>query len=348
MNADRGRAAAETGARPAVRVRRGAAPEAPMRVYIWSGSSPPGSEGGAGEGDAAGRGGVVIELTAWLRVFMVAAGSLVALPLAGLIGFRHGFAECVRVPDLQREFGASMSDGLRLVLASPRRVFEAGLIDTAPLLLALLLVVVGAAALALAVFGPRAATAGKEPSAGAPPAPSAAGRAASAFGLVVCALAGVSQIGWVIARSHALSGQDLPWAAEPFEAWSAGVRLAAGVDLLTFAAAILWLLAAVRLRWMLWLRALTLVIVSSAVAALFAAASISNTIAAQVDQVRSLVAAWDEDAGSAPDLILGHTRSHLVIVGKGGRVELTSPAAALTIVGRASIAEFVDAGREAR
>lgn len=343
MNADRGRAAAETGARSAVRVRRSAAPEAPMRVYIWSGATPPGGETGGGAGDAAARGGVVIELTAWLRAFMIAAGSLVALPLAGLIGFRHGFAECAGVPDLQREFGASMSDGLRLILASPRRVFEAGLIDTAPILVSLVLVVLGAAALALAVFGPRAASQGGVPPAGPPLAPSAAARAASAFGLVVCALVGVFQIGWVIARSHALGAQPMPWAAEPFEAWGAGVRLAAGIDLLAFAAAILWLLVAARLRWMLWLRALTLVIASSAVAALFAAASISNSIAAEVDQVRSLVAAADEAAGARRGLILGHTRSHLVVVGEGGRVMLTSPDAGLSIVGRASIAEFVGA-----
>jgi len=311
-----------------------------MRVYIWSRSTAPGAEADRGNLNGASP-PIVIELTAWLRVFMIVAGAFVAVPLAGLIGFRHGFAEVVGVPDLQRELGSSLSDGVRLLLAAPQRIFDAGLGDTATLLIALLLVIAGAGALALVVFGSQLPSASSQDSE-----PSAAVAAASALGLIACIVVSLLQIGWVASRSGELLDDLMPWTGEPFNAWLAAVRVTAGVDFIALGAAVLWLLVAARLRSMLWLRALTLVIAAGAVAALFAAASITNSIAAQIDQTRSLFLNSDGSRNTEPDLILGHTRTHLVVVSDAGDLRLISPDVTITVIGRTSIAEFIGASDE--
>lgn len=306
-----------------------------MRVYIWSRPTPPESaEPGSSTDRAAAP--VVIELASWVRLFMVVACTLVALPLAGLIGFRHGFAETVGVPDLQRELGASFSDGVRLVLAAPLRVFDAGMNDTVALMLAMGVLITGAGALTLAVFSPSRAApregGGEEPPAGA---------ALHAGGLVVCAIVSVVQIAWAIARSSDVVGEFMPWSPEAFAPWQAMVRITAGVDLIALAAAVVWLLVAARLRSMLWLRSLTLVVSASAVLALFAAGAMSNAIASQISQPRSLFQRGPVENGAKPDLILGHTLTHLVVIRDGGELQLISPDIAIAVVGRASISDFI-------
>ncbi len=335
MNPQRTNDAASTTPRPAVRIRRGSRPATPMRVYIWSRPAPDGKAPPppTQTGEPA---PVVIELAAWLRTFMIVAAALVTVPLAGLIGYRQGFAESVGVPDLQRQFGSSLTDGVQLILAAPLRIFEAGLADTLSLMLAMLLVVTGAGALTLALIGNRSID---ESGDVAEPSPTA--RVAAALGLVVCALVSIAQIVWVIARSQAALGEVMPWTAEAFAPWHESVRITAGVDLIALAAAVVWLLVAVRLRWMLWLRALTLVLCGFAIAALFTAASMTNCIASQVDQQRSLLLRGDSTGAAASDLILGHTSTHLAIVRDGGQLELISPDITITVAGRQSLAEFI-------
>lgn len=341
MSANQQREATGDTARPAVRIRRGGRPETPMRVYIWSRPTPPGEEA-RGDGSTSASAPIVIELAVWLRLFMIAACSLVAVPLAGLIGFRQGFAEIVGIPDLQREPGASFSDGVRLILAAPLRIFDAGLNDTVPLMLAMLLVISGSGALALAIIGGRRSA---ESAVGA--SESSLRQVTAALGLVVCSIISIVQISWVIARSSDVLGRFMPWTAGEFAPWQAAVRVTAGVDLIALTAAITWLLVAVRLRSMLWLRSLTLVLAASAVAALFAAGSMTNSIASQIDQQRSLFINGDGSGIATPDLILGHTSTHLAVVNDQGELRLISPNMTIAVVGRKSIAEFVGEAGEA-
>jgi hypothetical protein len=306
-----------------------------MRVYIWSRPTPPEGadlEPGATPGSAP----IVVELAVWLRMFMIGASTLVAVPLAGLIGFRHGFAETVGVPDLQRELGAIFSDGVRLILAAPLRIFDAGLNDTLMLMLAMLLLITGAGALTLALVGGRSEAPAQQDSTEA-----RVGTTTAALGLVACAMVSVVQIVWVIARSSEVVGRFMPWNPEEFAPWQTMVRITAGVDLVALAAAVIWLLVAVRLRSMLWLRSLTLVLAASAVVALFAAGAMSNAIASQIDQQRSLFLRGEVADGDRPDLILGHTLTHLAVIRDGGELQLISPDIAIAVVGRASIAEFI-------
>lgn len=340
MSANRQSDSVSGSARAAVRIRRGGRPETPMRVYIWSRPTPPesGELGVEGSGASA---PVVIELAVWLRLFMIAACTLVAVPLAGLIGFRQGFAESIGVPDLQRELGASLSDGVQLILAAPLRVFEAGLDDTLALMLAMLLVVTGAGALTLVVMGGRRSAESDSETDEA-----VSGQGVAALGLVVCAAVSIAQIVWVIARSHAALGHVMPWTAGEFGPWHSTVRITAGVDLIALAASVVWMLVAARLRSMLWLRSMTMVLAGFAIAALFTATAMTNGVASQIDQQRSLFLRGDVADATTPDLILGHTSTHLVVVRNGGELQLISPNMTIAVVGRKSIAGFVGAPLE--
>ena len=352
-------------ARPAVRIDRSARPQAPLRVLFLTGATAAVART-AGPQAARRRGQdwrrVWREISGWLWGFAIVALGVVALPLAGLVGFHHGFARAVGLPELIHEPGAGVVEGVRMLLDAPQRVFDAGLIDTGALTVAMALAIAGAAALTLALAA--AAFSGRyesgldeeeteyEAEGDVELAIGPLAAATYALGAVAAIVVSVLQIGWLFARGQGFLSLGMPWEPAAFETWLERGRVAAGLDVLALLAALIWLVFAFRLRTALWLKTLAVVSAVAAVLILLGAAAMSQGVVAQVDRPRAVVASRATDVESAGGvmgdaatserrLLLGRAATHVVLVTRDGTMRLVPAGAPFDVVARESLAEFV-------
>lgn len=191
------------------------------------------------------------------------AGGVGAVWLLGHLGFRLGWATLVRLPGLSDDPFGALATGVLLLLSLPHAVITAGLAGPEMLMLGFALIAVPAAALGAA----------KPRTPGGPrPAP-----VVTFFATFAAALAGVNAmavVAWVVSPQRLARLGELPLLPEDVTGWGADLEVAAGLDTLVFAAAVLWVVLIFRLPVVRWLRVL------AAVAAIFALAVITVALAA--------------------------------------------------------------------
>jgi len=270
-------------------------------------------------------------------------GLLIALPVAGLIGFYLAYAKTVGVPELQYSPVRAFTDGLAMVMHSPRRVFEAGLQNTAAWSGLLILFVLGAALLTVAHFGPHEDSSDDTPKRGV------VFGIMSALGAVICILMSAVQLGWVVVRKGTLVPDVAPWTLTETRAeWVDGMSLTAGLDVIGVIVAVVWFLFALRLVLPRWLKVLTLAAAGIALASSFVTWSLSNSLFEQMELERSVVMIEDRGLSfrSPPSvvheyLVLGQTSTHMVLLDEDEVVKLHQPTVELTVGGRLSLIEYL-------
>ncbi|MFG0328958.1 MAG: hypothetical protein ACF8PN_03575 [Phycisphaerales bacterium] len=273
----------------------------------------------------------VATLTRWAQGTIWGLSVLLAVFLAGLIGFRNGFLELVGIPELQQSALECMASGVRLVVEAPGRVFSAGIDDATPWLVALGLVVAGGGAVSIVVLSEdRREESGP------------VGQTIAGLGAVLIGVVSAGMVAWTISRGQAFFAAPLPWSGVEIGGWLVSHRVAAGVDLIAVVAAALWFVAALRLRTFVWLRVLTIAIAASALVTTYAGSAMSNGALSELERLRTLVRTDGAEEAQAPVLLIGHTQSHLVVAPGGGEeARFVSPSDGMTATGRRSIIDQI-------
>lgn len=232
-------------------------------------------------------------------VALITLASTAGAWLAGLLGYRLGFASAMRVPDLSVDALGGASHGAMMLVAVPSCVLTAGL--ESPWLLMALFAAVAMPAGALVLARPR--TPG-----GPRPRPLASGFAAT--GAILAMVSGVLAIAWIGSPARLELLAPLPFSAAAVAAWARSIASAAGLDVLVVAALVLWTILVARLPIPIWLRALSGAAVGFAllVCAVSLAASLGTS--AHLNAARPLVQSETSRVG----LLLGSTAHHIVVL----------------------------------
>jgi hypothetical protein len=125
-------------------------------------------------------------------------------------------------------------------------------------------------------------------------------------------------------------------------AWLRDLQTAAGLDVLAFIAAALWVVLVMRLMLPLWLRVLSAAASFFALAVVAVGMAISTAAATQIETGRSV--AFLDDGSLQPRLLLGETRRHVAtLTVRDGVIvrELLPPTDGAEIIGRQSIIELL-------
>ncbi len=214
--------------------------------------------------------------------------ALTAVALAGLIGYHQGFARSLGLTDLERSFPSLIADGIQMLRESPSHIFTAGLASTTEWLIAVASTIAAAAFLAIALIAVRTPSPNSTDTQSIPY--SQLTRTMTAIGEVLILLVAIAHFAWTVNRHHHLGSASILDPNIIINSWIQNIRIAAGIDLLSLTAIVIWLLVALRLPPVYpWLRVLVLTISGSAVALAFAAASISVGSITQFDLPRPVV-----------------------------------------------------------
>ncbi len=254
---------------------------------------------------------------------------LLALALAGLIGYYQGFARAIGIMDLDRSIPALMADGVAMLRDAPSHVFSAGLAGTAEWLVAVAFLIAGGGALAVVVL---ATWKSQDPDASleespatrpqtrrpeSPPDAAALATFATAkdsqsiatpdddadetislplshlmvsLGGTISLLMAVAIAAWTVWRHHHLGQISILNPEVSLDSWIIMARLAAGIDIIALVAGVVWLLYAMRLpRVWAWLKVLTVTLAGISCTITFAAASISAGTMTQINIQRPIV-----------------------------------------------------------
>lgn len=329
--------------------------------------------------------------------------ALLAVALAGLLGYFQGFAHTIGITDLDRSIPQLVADGTQMIRDVPSHVFGAGLASTGEWLVAIASLISAAAFLAIALLAvmristelPRSHAAqppdlatgspleshqtGAARHRGASASPrtyeySPAALTMTAIGGALILLIAIAHIAWTIYRHHILGNVSILDPNTNLDRWIETARIAAGIDIITLIACIVWLLFAMRLPPAFpWLRVLGLVMMGFAVALAFAAASISVGTVTQMNLKRPIVVltyelaiepesvpniSADEDAKNILDndsaenpstdadatqyaVIVGRSASHLVLLRKDGRPILIPALQTIDVTKQQNLPQFL-------
>lgn len=274
----------------------------------------------------------------WVRLALgtlTAVAVLAAVWLAGHLGFRMGFAPAVRLShELDHEPTGGLVTGVMIILAAPRVVLAAGILEPGWLMLGFAAIAVPAAGLS----GARPRTPGTAP---ARPALGALAVIGAAGALLNAGLL----IWWSASPLRHSMLAALPAARADAAAWADRLDLAAGMDLLAVVAGGLWTVLALRLPVPLWLKVLagSAAIFGAAVAALGMA--MSNGAAAHVRAPRE-VCHHVEGSVLQRRLLLGSSAGRLAtlhVESGTSIVELTEGPPRLAVTGMEGVVEYLHA-----
>lgn len=258
------------------------------------------------------------------------AGGLLLVWLVGYAGRHLGFLALLGVPELGASAPADFAAGLRVLLALPRRVVQAGIADPLWLMLAFAMIAL-----------PAGAHAAIRPRTPGGPRPTGAYVAFAFLGASLTIAAAGLILAWTVAPTRLERIAPLPSRLDLIEDWLTALHVAAGVDAIVCLAAAVWLVLAFRLPVPAWMKSIT--IASIALAALLAllAAAATNGAAALLDAPR---ARGTIQTAPGSFLLLGSTPHHtLTLAAEGERPVLAmfDLPIRFEIRGRASIAAFL-------
>jgi len=254
-------------------------------------------------------------------------GTTALVWLIGHIGFRLGFAPMIGVPELSSTPGEGLITGMLMLISGPRVILQAAIEEPMWLLVAFGVLAIPAAGLSAA----------RPPSPGGPR-PSRLAVSSSHAAAILGALSTVAVTWWTVSPYRGDLVRDLRM--NPLEAteWLRDLQTAAGIDLLAFIAAALWVVLAFRLPVALWLKALLISITMFGLVVVTVAMSVSNGASAHVETGRSIVLL--EDGSTDWRLVLGHVGDSLAtleITPQVAVVELSTPDTGVIVFGRRSI-----------
>ncbi len=248
--------------------------------------------------------------------------ALLAVAIAGLIGYYQGFARSVGISDLDRTIPSLIADGVQMIRDVPGHVFDAGLSATTEWVFAIGSLILATGFLAIALLAPKASapvessfelTNTKKSRPNTPPdlakqdQRNAAGTSAddsvdedsehsnvarvmAGLGGALALLVAVAHIAWTVMRHHQLGAVSILDSGTELSGWIETARIAAGIDTIVFMACVLWLLFAMRIPAIFsWLHVLGLVALGGAAAIAFAACSISVGTVSQINLQRPVV-----------------------------------------------------------
>ncbi len=259
-------------------------------------------------------------------------GALAAIWLIGHLGYQLGFATLMEVPQLGDDPAGGLSTGTLMLLATPFLVLQAGLDRPEWLMLAFGLIAIPGAALGAA--RPRTP--------GSPRLPTVI-QTIAALGAAVAGLNSVALVWWNACPFRHAMLQPLPLQPSRIEAWGHGLQIVAGLDVLAFIIAVLWVILVMRLPIPTWLRVLGGTITLFAAAITLVGMSISTATATLIRVDRS-VCLHEQDATLFGQLLLGstpHRHALLRVEGDIALIELSSEPDRLTIIGSQSVLDYL-------
>jgi hypothetical protein len=262
---------------------------------------------------------------------IVALGTISAVWLIGYLGFRLGFADLVRVRELQLDAGGGLATGTLMLISMPQIILQAGIDQPIWLMVGFWLIAIPAAVLG-----------GIRPSAPGGPRPKAALVAMSYFGAIAAVINSVALIAWTVSPYRNDLLRELPFDPADAASWLADLQTAGGLDVLGTIAASLWVVVAMRLHIPIWLRGLSASACYFALVVTAVAMSMSNAAASMISADRSVF--FLDDGSIETRLVLGHTPRALATLNvRDGRtfVELRDRSEVLEVVGKQSILEFL-------
>jgi hypothetical protein len=262
---------------------------------------------------------------------IVGIGTIVVAWLMGTLGMRLGFAPLVHLPGLDLTIVDGLAAAVGLLISVPGTIIRTGIEHPLLMMLCYALIALPAGSLA----GVRAATPGG-------PKPHVLSTVFAYGVAIVCMLQSVLLIWWVVSSFRAELISPLPLDAGEVAAWFTSIRVAAGLDVLAFTIAALWVVLIMRVAIPLWLRALCAPAAFIAMIVMMVALSITNVTAAQVQAPRSVM--LDRSEGESPRLLIGPVDGHMVVLSQAGGeivIELESPPPAVRVTGQHSIIRFI-------
>jgi hypothetical protein len=254
-------------------------------------------------------------------------GTVAGVWLIGHIGFRLGFAPMIGVPELSSHPGEGLVTGTLMLIAGPRVILQAAIEQPMWLLVAFAVLAIPAAGLSAA-----------RPSTPGGPRPSNLAVTSSHAAAIVGGLCTIAITWWTVSPQRGALVRELRM--DPTEAiwWLRDMQTAAGIDLLAFIAAALWVVLAFRLPVALWLKALLVSVTFFGLVITTVAMSVSNGAAAHVETGRSLVLL--DDGSNHRRLLLGHVGDRMAtleIEPNAAAIEIVRPDTGVIIFGRRSI-----------
>lgn len=254
-------------------------------------------------------------------------GSVAGVWLIGHIGFRLGFAAMIGVPELASQPGEGLVTGMLMLINGPRVILQAAIEQPMWLLVAFGLLAIPAAGLSAA-----------KPRAPGGPRLSNLAVTASHAAAIVGGLNTIAITWWTVSPFRNDLVTDLPRLATDATAWLRDLQTAAGIDLLAFIAAALWVVLAFRLPVALWLKALLASATFFALVVVTVAMAVTSGSAAHIEAGRSLCLLDSES--NHWRLLLGNVNNQLAtleITPEGTAIELTTPNTGVIVFGRNSI-----------
>jgi hypothetical protein len=230
---------------------------------------------------------------------IVALGIVGVVWLMGFLGFRLGFANIMRVPDLRMEVSDGLATGMLILIGLPRVILEAGVAQPMWLMAGMALICIPAASLGAI----------KTPVRGGPrlkPAVVVLLYTAAIFAM----LNAIGLMWWNITPLRSGMVTELPFNPADAAQWLENLRIVGGLDALGVVAAALWVVVAMRVAVPLWLRALASSVCLFVLVVMTVAFSITNATVAQATADRSVY--FDDEGSIDPQLIVGTTQDYLV------------------------------------
>ncbi|TVQ53902.1 MAG: hypothetical protein EA377_06875 [Phycisphaerales bacterium] len=269
---------------------------------------------------------------------IIALGTVFLLWLIGTLGFTFGFARSLGMPGLQHEQGPWLGGvifGLDMLIHLPTSILRTGLVSPLWLLLGFAMLCLPAAGLAAA----RPLTPGG-------PKPSSLTVVFSNVGAIAAGLFSVAAITWTLLPLRLEMLQPVPRVATGVEEWLETMRFVAGLDAFLVATLALWLVLAMRLAIVNWLRALIVPVVILAVLIAGLGFAVSQGSVARV--LTPLPVLIDAEVAETEDqrlLLIGESSRGPVVIRRSGdglavRVEPTLDQSALQLLPSRSLRDF--------
>lgn len=270
---------------------------------------------------------------------LAAIGSAAAVWLIGHVGFRLGFAPLIGLPELRSAPGEGLVTGMLMLIAAPRVILQAAIEQPMWLLIAFGLLAIPAAGLSAA----------KPRSPGGPPLSNLAVTASHAA-VILGGLNTIALTWWTVSPQRSMLVAELPFHVTEATQWLRDLQTAAGMDLLAWVAAALWVVLAFRLPVALWLKALLATATFFALIVVTVAMAVTNGSSAHIETGRSLCLVENDSAQWR--LMLGHVGDQtatLQIAADAATVELVQPGESVVVIGsRSIIDEFEEVARQLR
>ncbi len=219
-------------------------------------------------------------------------GSVAAIWAIGHLGFRLGFAPLIGLPELTSYPGEGLITGTLILINGPRVILQSAIEQPMWLLIAFGVLAIPAAGLSAA-----------RPPAPGGPRPSQLAVTSSHTAAILGGLCTVAVTWWTVSPQRLQLVRELP--ANPADAvqWLRDLQTAAGIDLLAFVAAALWVVLSFRLPVALWLKALLASVTFFGFVVIAVAMSVTNGSAAHIEANKSVATFGDEQ--NAGRLVLG-------------------------------------------